>query len=298
MTSAPHLGWNVGSDLRQLLEFPFMQNAMLAGTIVAVLSAVIGWFMVLRRQSFAGHTLSVVGFPGAAGAVWLGFSASTGYFGFCIAAAVILAALPGDAPGGSRHDQSALIGVVQAFALACGLLFVSLDKGFLGGVNALLFGNFLGITRSQVVTLLVLAAGCIAVLALVGRPLLFASIDANVAAARGVPTRALSAAFLILLAVTAAEVSQITGALLVFALLVMPAAAAQRLSADPKVSLGLSVVIGLLVTWLGLGVAYFATYPIGFYITTFGFGAYVLAVTWQVARQALGRRARVRPALS
>ncbi len=251
MTGEPNLTWNLVADVRHLLAFPFMQNAMLAGTIVAVLAAVVGWFMVLRGQSFAGHTMSVVGFPGAAGAVWLGLSAATGYFAFCIAAALILAAVP--RTGRERREESSVIGVLQAFALALGLLFVSLFKGFLGGVNALLFGSFLGITNSQVLTLLVLSVVALGVLVVIGRPLVFASVDADVAAARGVPTRLLSTVFLLLLAITTAEVSQITGALLVFALLVMPAAAAQRLTVDPRLSLALAVTIGVLVTWLGLG---------------------------------------------
>ncbi len=288
MTSEPRLSWNVVADVRHLLAFPFMQNALLAGTIVAILAAVIGWYMVLRGQSFAGHTMSIVGFPGAAGAVWLGLSAATGYFAFCIAAALILAAVPRS--GRARREESSVIGVLQAFALALGLLFVSLFKGFLGGVNALLFGSFLGITNSQVITLLVLAIAALAVLALIGRPLIFASVDADVAGARGVPTRLLSTAFLLLLAVTTAEVSQLTGALLVFALLVMPAAAAQRLTSNPQRSLGFAVVIGVVVTWLGLGVAYFSAYPIGFYITSFGFGAYVLAAAVHAGRTWRGHR--------
>lgn len=294
MSGSAHLSWNIGDDVRQLLEFHFMRNALIAGTIVAVLAAAVGWFMVLRRQSFAGHTLAVVGFPGAAGAVLLGLSASAGYFCFSIVAALLIAALPRDAMGGARRDESALIGVLQAFALASGFLFVSLYKGFLGGINALLFGNFLGITDTQVLTLLVLAIVALAVLGVIARPLLFASVDADVAAARGVPIRALSSAFLLLLAITAAEVSQITGALLVFALLVMPAAAAQRLTANPRGSFVSGIVIGLLVTWLGLGVAYFSIYPIGFFVTTFGFAAYLLAIGWQVGRRELGQRARVR----
>jgi zinc/manganese transport system permease protein len=289
----PQLSWNLGADIRQLLEFHFMRNALLAGTIVAVLAAVVGWFMVLRQQSFAGHTLSVVGFPGAAGAVWLGLSASVGYFVFAIVAAILIAARAGSAAGGARRDDSSLIGVLQAYALACGLLFVSLYKGFLGGLNGLLFGNFLGITDGQVVTLLVLAVIALAVMAIIGRPLLFTSVDGAVAASRGVPTRLLGSVYLLLLAITTAEVSQITGALLVFALLVMPAAAAQRLTAAPWRSIGLAVILGLLVTWLGLGVAYFSVYPIGFFVTTFGFGVYLLAIGWQAVRRAHGRRARL-----
>ncbi len=296
MNVSPRLSWNLAADVREILTFHFMQNAVLAGTIVAVLSAVIGWFMVLRRQSFAGHTLSVVGFPGAAGAIWLGLSAAAGYYAFCIGAALLVAALSRGAE--ARQQEAALIGVVQAFALACGLLFISLYKGFLGGINALLFGNFLGITDGQVVTLLVLTLISLTVLTVIGRPLLFSSVDPEVAAAQGVSTRLLSVVFLVLLAISAAAVSQITGALLVFALLVMPAAAAQRLTPHPGWSLALSVAIGLAVTWLGLGVAYFSVYPIGFFITSFGFAGYVLAIAWQAARQRLGRRARPVPALS
>ncbi len=289
----PQLSWNLATDIRQLLEFHFMRNALLAGTIVAVLAAVVGWFMVLRQQSFAGHTLSVVGFPGAAGAVWLGLSASVGYFVFAIVAAILIAARAGSEAGGARREESSLIGVLQAYALACGLLFVSLYKGFLGGLNGLLFGNFLGITDGQVVTLLVLAVIALAVMAVIGRPLLFTSVDGAVAASRGVPTRLLSTVYLLLLAITTAEVSQITGALLVFALLVMPAAAAQRLTAAPWRSIGLAVILGLLVTWLGLGVAYFSIYPIGFFVTTFGFSVYLLAIGWQAVRRAHGRRVRL-----
>jgi len=269
------LGWNPITDARQLFEFPFMVNAFRAGTIVAVGAGVIGWFMVLRRQAFAGHTLAIVGFPGAAAAVWLGLSATWGYFGFCVAAAVLIAGLQ-PATGG-RGDESAGIGVVQAFALACGFLFVSLYHGFLNGVNALLFGSFLGITDVQVLVLLVVAGLAIAVLAVIGRPLLFASVDADVALARGVPVRGLAVIFLIVLGLTVAEVSQITGTLLVFALLVTPAATAQKLTARPLLSLGVTVAIALGVTWAGLAVAYYSPYPIGFFITTFAFAGYVLA---------------------
>jgi zinc/manganese transport system permease protein len=254
--------------------YPFMVNAFRAGAIVAVLAGCVGWFMVLRRQSFAGHTLSVVGFPGAAGATLIGAGAGSGYFGFCLAAALVLAALPraGRHAGGA---EAALTGTIQAFLLACGYLFVALYKGFLNGVNALLFGSFLGITSDQVLVLLVVAVAALAVLAVVGRPLLFASADPDVAAARGVPVRLLGTVFLVLLGSAAAEVGQITGSLLVFALLVMPAATAQRLTARPALSLLITVLIGLLVTWIGLAAAYFTPYPIGFFVTGLAFTAYV-----------------------
>ena len=269
------LTWNVWRDLRQLFEFPFMVNAYRAGTIVAVTAALVGWFMVLRRQSFAGHTLAVVGFPGAAGAVLIGVSAHLGFYAFCMGAALVMAALPRAGHGVS--EESAVIGTVQAFALACGFLFVSLYRGNLNGINALLFGSFLGITSSQVLVLAVLAVVALLVLGVIARPLLFSSVDGDVAAARGVPVRLLSTAFLLLLAIAAAASSQITGSLLVFALLVLPAATAQQLTSRPGPSAALSVGIALAVTWLGLACGYYSTYPIGFYVTSFAFAAYVVS---------------------
>jgi zinc/manganese transport system permease protein len=272
--------WNLIADIQQMWSFPFMVNAYRAGTIVAVAAGVLGWFMVLRRQTFAGHTLAVVGFPGAAGATLIGVSATYGYFAACVAAAVVIALIAATARStGDRHGtESAGTGVVQAFALACGFLFIALYHGFLNGTNALLFGSFLGITNGQVLLLLIVTVVLLGVIAVIGRPLLFASLDPLVAAARGVPVRALSVTFLVLLGGTVAEVSQITGSLLVFALLVMPAATAQAMVARPAASLALSVVVALLVTWLGLGAAYFSVYPIGFYVTTIGFVAYALSM--------------------
>jgi zinc/manganese transport system permease protein len=290
--------WNLITDLRDLWSFPFMVNAFRAGAIVAVLAGVMGWFMVLRRQSFAGHSLSVVAFPGAAGAILVGVSAVYGYFTFCVGAAVILALATRGRQGsvGRLGQESALTGTLQAFALACGLLFVALYKGFLEGFTALLFGSFLGITSGQVVLLAVVAVTVLGVLAVIGRPLLFASADPEVAAARGVPVRALSAGFLVLLGAAVAEASQITGALLVFALLVMPAATAQRLTARPLLSLLLTVAIGWLVTWAGLVAAYYSPYPIGFYVTTFAFSAYLAAhLLSNLTRQATRRSTRRLP---
>jgi zinc/manganese transport system permease protein len=285
------LQWNLGDDVHQLFAYHFMVNAFRAGTVVAVVAGAVGWFMVLRRQSFVGHTLAVVSFPGAAAAIWLGLSATLGYFAGSVAAAVVIALVPRSGSGSPSSEESAVIGTVQAFALACGVLFVSLYGGFLDSLTGLLFGTFLGVSDGQVVTLAAVGAVVLVVLGVIGRPLFFATVDADVAAARRVPVRALSVVFLLVLGCTAAEVSQITGALLVFALLVMPAAAAQQLTARPVWSLAVTVAIGVVVTWLALAVAYFSVYPVGFYVTTFGFAAYLLAaalrfcVTWAGAHR-------------
>jgi zinc/manganese transport system permease protein len=274
--ASAHLTWNLVDDVRQLLSYHFMVNAFRAGTIVAVLAGTIGWFMVLRRESFAGHTLALVGFPGAAAAAWLGISVTLGYFVSCAGAALLIAGLAVTGSGGS--DESAGIGVVQAGALALGFLFIALYQGSLSTLNAFLFGTFLGITDDQVWALLAIAAAALTALTAVGRPLLFASIDPDVAAGRGVPVRSLTVAFLLILGLTVAEVSQITGALLVFALLVMPAAAAQSVTARPRTSLALTLVLSVSVTWLSLAAAYFSPWPIGFYVTTFAFAAYLTAL--------------------
>ena len=284
------LSWNLVEDVRQLFQFHFMVNAFRAGSLVAVAAGLIGWFMVLRRQSFAGHTLALVGFPGAAGATLLGVAAAWGFFGFCSAAALVIATLP---PAGGRRysEESAVIGTVQAFALACGFLFVTLYAGALNSVNALLFGSFLGIDDGQVGALAVVVVAALAALAGMARPLLFASVDPDVAEARGVPVGALSGGFLLLLGLTVAAVSQITGTLLVFALLVMPAATAQVLTARPARSALLAVAVALVVTWAGLAFAYYSPYPIGFYVTTFAFAAYVGAQTMRRGRPAQWRAA-------
>jgi zinc/manganese transport system permease protein len=235
-----------------------------------------------------------VGFPVSAGAVLIGLSANLGFFTFCIAAALVIAALP---QSGQRSfsEESAVIGTVQAFALACGFLFVSLYRGNLNGINALLFGSLLGITNAQVLTIGAVAAVAIGALGGMARPLLFSSIDPDVAAARGVPVRLLASGFLVLLGVAAASTSQITGSLLVFALLVLPAATAQRITTRPALGVALSVALALVVTWTGLAFAYYSSYPIGFYVTSIAFVLYVAA---GVIPAAARRRPRARPGLA
>jgi len=286
--------WNLVDDVQQLLSYHFMLNALRAGTIVAVVCGAIGYFMVLRRQSFVGHTLAVIGFPGAAGATWLGISTGFGYYGLCVAGALVIAMLPGAGRGGTglggAGEESAVVGTVQGFALACGFLFVTQYKGFLSGLTGLLFGTITGVSDTQVIVLLISGVCVLAVLAVGGRVLLFASVDPDVARARGVSVRLVGTGFLLLLAVAVAGASQITGSLLVFALLVAPAATAARLTARPGAGVVLSVTLAVAVTWLGEALAFFTPYPIGFWVTTLAFGAYVLATAAQTAAQRLGRR--------
>jgi zinc/manganese transport system permease protein len=273
----PALTWNLASDVRELVVYPFMVNALEAGAIVSVAAAVAGWFMVLRREAFAGHTLSLMSFPGAAAAALLGLPLAFGYFGFAAAAALAIAA---GARVGGRRDESqgaAVIGTVQAVGLGLGFLFLGLYHGVLENLESLLFGSFLGITRTQVATLLGIMLATVAFFAVAARPLLYASVDEPGARARGVPVRVLNVAFLVALALAVAATVQITGVLLVFALLVAPPAAAQQLTMRLLPSIALGVVIALAVTWIGLALAYFENHSLGFYVTTLAFVAFVAA---------------------
>jgi zinc/manganese transport system permease protein len=287
--STAQLSWNLARDVSALLEYHFMINALLAGGVVAVMAGLVGWLMVLRREAFAGHTLSMMAFPGATGAALIGISAAWGYFAFCAAGALAIGRLS----GGERRswsELSASIGAVQATALAAGFLFVSLYGGVLGDLDSLLFGNILGVSDAQVVLLAVVAVLALVALGGLGRPLLFASVDPDAAAARGLPVRALSSSYLLVLGLAVAATSQITGVLLVFALLVGPAATAQAITARPALSLALTVAVSLLVVWLGLGIAYFSVYPAGFFIATISFVLYALARL--LGARLGGRRAR------
>ena len=274
-TEIAALSWNPVSDWNQLTTYPFMVQALEAGTIVAVMAAAIGWFMVLRRQTFAGHTLAVIAFPGAAAASLAGLPIAVGYYGVCGFGALMLSVASRRSARG-QSSESASIGTLQSAALGLGFLFVALYHGQLSDLQALLFGTFLGITAGQVLTLLGLAIAVLSLLAVAARPLLFASVDRAVARAAGLPTAALEVGFLLVLGLAVAAAAQITGALLVFALLVTPAATAQQLTSRPALGLGLSVLISLVVTWLGLGIAYFSPYPVGFWITSLSFGLYVV----------------------
>ena len=288
VAAAADLSWNLGRDVGLLLEYPFMRHAFIAGALAAVMCGAIGWFAVLRGETYAAHTLATVAFPGASGAVYLGLSPLVGYFGFAVAGAGLIAWLGPSGPG--RERSSAAVGAVQAVSLALGFWFVSLYRGVLGNLTGFLFGSFLGITRHDVIVLAVTAVVAVGVLAALGRPLLFASVDPQVAEAAGVPVRSMSLAYLILLGCAVAEASRFTGVLLVLALVVVPAATASVLTARPSAGLLLSVGLALATVWGGLAAAYFTDRPVGFWVTSFGFAGYGLARAVTAARGRVRRR--------
>jgi zinc/manganese transport system permease protein len=294
---APRLSWNLLRDVEAVLEYHFMVNALLAGSVVAVLAGLVGWAMIMRREAFVGHTLSMMAFPGASAAALAGIPAAWGYLSFCAAGALAIGRI-GDGAHGSWREEAAGVGVVQALALGLGFLFVSLYGGVLGDLDGLLFGNLLGVSDGEVLTLAVVAVVVLAALAAIARPLLLSSVDPETAHARGLPVRGLSTGFLALLGLAVAATSQVTGPLLVFALLVMPAAGGQALTSRPLASIVVTVLIGLASVWIGLGLAYFSIYPPGFYIAAVSFGFYLLARLAAAIGRRPGRLASRVPALA
>ncbi|MDF5730149.1 MAG: metal ABC transporter permease [Rhizonema sp. PD38] len=289
LASDVQLSWNLVSDFQQLFAYHFMQNAFTVGMLIALIAGSVGYFMVLRFQSFAGHTLAHVGFAGAAGALLFGGSAIVGLLVSCIGAALGIGLL-----GGRRVQTSWAhgigIGTIQTFSMGLGILFLQLSHSYTENIYAILFGSVLGISDIDVHLIVLTTVVTLAGLIAIARPLLFASIDPDVADARGVPVRFLDYAFLILLAFAVAQSVQVVGVLLIFGLLVTPAAIAQQLTSRPGIAVGLSIFLALFFTWAGLAIAYFTPYPVGFFITGLAFGTYILVRLFQVGRAMFDRR--------
>jgi zinc/manganese transport system permease protein len=267
----PHFSFNLISDFADMWRYPFVQHAFEAGTLIAIVAGVIGYFVILRRSSFAAHGLSHAGFTGAAGAVLLGIDPIFGLFAFTMSGALLMASL-----GKRARSLDIEIGVVLAFMLGLGVLFISLYKGYATEVYSLLFGEILGISMNDVWVTLIAGVVVLVFAAALYRPLLFASLDPEVAEAKGVPTFFLGIAFMLLLAAAISIAVQAVGVLLIFSLLVTPAAIAERLATRPSDGIFISVSVALLSVWIGLFVSFYLPYPVSFFITTITFGIYLL----------------------
>ena len=261
---------NLFADFAAMWQYDFMRHAFEAGTIVAIVAGVIGYFVILRRSSFAAHALSHVGFTGAAGAVLIGISPIFGLFLFTMSGALMISAL-----GKRAASRDMQIGVVLAFMLGLGVLFISLYTGYATEAYSLLFGEILGISQSDVWVTLIAGLVVLAVFAVVYRPLLFSSLDEDVAEAKGLPVLGVGFVFMLLVAAATSIAVQVVGVLLIFALMVTPAAIAQRLTSTPARGIALSVSIALAATWIGLFISFYLPYPVSFFITSFTFAAYL-----------------------
>lgn len=284
------------TGIGHMLSHPFVQHALLAGTAVSLLAGVVGYFVVLRGQVFAGDALSHVAYTGALAALAAGVDARLGLFAATIAIGLAIGLL-----GGRGTADDVLIGTTFAWILGLGVFFLAYytTHSATGNSSAnvtVLFGSVFGISLSAAVTAALIALGTLAVLALIGRPLLFASIDPAVARARGVPVRLLGPLFLALVGVTAAEAAQVVGALLLLGLLAAPPAAAQRITANPWQAFTLSAVMAVASVWIGIALAYLQPrLPVSFTIIATAAAFYLLAAFATWIRRSRHRRVAATP---
>jgi zinc/manganese transport system permease protein len=263
----------IPTGMTTMFTYDFMQNAFAAAGIVAVVCGLVGFFLVLRAQTFAGHALSHVGFAGATGAVLLGISPLWGLVALTLVAGIGMGLL-----GERLHQRDVAIGIVLAMSLGLGLLFLHFFTAYATQATALLFGNILGVDAATVWTLLLLGIAAIAALAAISRPLLFASLQPELAEAKGVSLRTVSVLFLAVVALAVAQCAQIVGVLLVFALMVGPAAAAQQITTRFWHGIALSVALALVEAWFGLVLAFVTDWPTSFWITALSGSIYLATV--------------------
>jgi zinc/manganese transport system permease protein len=255
-----------------IFDYEFMRNALAAATIVAIVSGAIGYFLVLRGETFAGHALAHVGFPGATGAVLIGVSPFLGLTLFTLLAGLGISLI------GEKVHRDVAIGLVLTVSLGLGLLFLHFYTAYAGMATGLLFGNVLGIDWNTVLVLLGMAVVTLIVLAVISRPLLFVSLQPELAEAKGVAAGALSAVFMAVVALTTAQAIQIVGVLLVFALMVAPAATALRLTRHVAAGIVLSIALAVGIAWISLLLAYTTDWPTSFWITLLGGLSYGLSL--------------------
>ncbi|MEI8404206.1 MAG: metal ABC transporter permease [Actinomycetes bacterium] len=273
-------------DLGSYLALPFAQHALIAGTLIAVTCGVLSPFVLIRQMAFAVHGAAELSFTGAAaGLVLLGDPVIGALCGSVVVAGLIGSL--GDRP----RERDSSIGVVLAGGLGLGVLLLSQYQGFASAATSILFGDIFAISSGQIWLLVVLAVLVLAGLSLLYRPLLFASVDPELASASGVPTRLLGIAFLLLLAVTVTEAAQVVGTLLVLSLAIIPGATAQRLATAPLAATAVSVGVALVATDGGLLLALNGTtVPPTVFVTGISVSAYVLARL--VGPRLAARRAR------
>lgn len=268
-----------------LLQYSFIQNALLAGSLVAVVAAIVGYFLIVRSLTFAGHALSHIGFAGAAGAILLGIDPVIGLLVFTVGSAIAIGLV-----GKDIQERDIAIGVIMTFMLGLGILFLALYRGYAERAYSILFGTILGISQGDVLITAAFSILTLGVMLVLFRPLLFSSFDPTVALARGVPVLGLGILFLVLVAITVSMSVQVVGVLLIFTLLVGPAATATRIVQRPVWAITLSIALSLGYTWLGIILAGMTPWPVSFFIATLSFGVYLpvrlLSPLW------IGRRAR------
>ena len=258
-------------QLREFLSYDFVRSALIAGSLAAILGAIVGYFVVIRRVGFAAHALAHVGFTGATGAALFGMSPLNGMLIISLLAGAMMGIF-----GNRLHRSEIAIGMVLSVCLGVGTLFLTLYNGFAGQASAILFGNIFGVSWAQIIQIAWLSAGSLGVLCVFSRKLLFASVQPDLAEARGVSLSMLSIVFMIILAISVTLASQVVGILLVFTLIIGPAGIAARLFRGFWSGTFASVVIALAAVWSGILLACATNWPPSFWITGILFVLYIL----------------------
>ncbi|HET9968039.1 MAG TPA: metal ABC transporter permease [Streptosporangiaceae bacterium] len=256
----------------------FMLNTWVAGTAVAVIAGVAGFFAVLRGSTFAAHAIPNGAFAGAAGATLLGLNPFAGLAAFSVAGALGIAALSRRA----RSDVATALTFVMM--LGVGALFVSWSTQYAQEAYSLLFGEVFGVSAAEVRPIVVLGAVSVAAIVVMFRPLLLSSALPEVAEARGVPPRRMELAFLLVMALATSMTVPVVGALLMFSLMIGPAAAARSLTARPGLAMTLSVLIALVTVWVAIAAAYQSNWPLGFFVGVIGAAFFLAGKAFSWAR--------------
>jgi zinc/manganese transport system permease protein len=272
------------SNWLEVMGSSFMQHALIGGSLVAVAAGLLGYFVITRQNAFAAHALAHIGFPGATGAILIGAPVTLGLAVFCVGGGLLIGLF-----GRRVADREMATGTILALATALGVLFASLASANASTTTSVLFGNLLAISDDQLLVYGAFTLAVVGTLAVLARPLVFASVDPAVAEARGVPVRALGLAFVVLLALTITMAVQVVGTLLLFALVVTPAATALRITARPARVALIAVALALAAVWGGLVLSAMVDLPPSFFIVS-------LAVLAWVVVLALGGRRRNLPA--
>jgi zinc/manganese transport system permease protein len=273
------------SNWLQVLQTEFMRNALIGGSLVAVAAGLLGYFVLTRQNAFAAHALAHIGFPGATGALLIGAPVTLGLAVFTSGGGLLIGLF-----GRRVADREIATGTILALSTALGVLFASLAQANAGTTTSVLFGNLLAISTDQLLVFGAFTAVVVLALAGIARPLVFASIDPAVAEARGLPVRALGVSFVVLLALTVTMAVQVVGTLLLFALVVTPAAAALRLTARPARVAAIAVALALVSVWGGLVLSAMIDLPPSFFIVSLAVALWLVA--WAVsARRGVGRAA-------
>ena len=256
----------------RLLGYDFAQNALVAGVVIAIVAGIVSRFVVARNMSFAVHALSELGFTGAAGAILFGVSPVVGLLAGTSVSALLIGWL-----GVRVRERDTVVGVVMAFGLGLGVLFLTLYPRYATAAFAILFGTITGVSRADVVLLVAVGVATIVALAFVYRPLTFATVDPEVAEARGVPVRLLGVVFLLIMAAAVAEAVQVVGVLLILTLLITPGATAEQITAAPSRAIACSVAIAVFSVVGGIFLSLAINLPVSVFVTSLSFTLYLLA---------------------